>query len=66
MSRAKLTFTDNEAISLMHRNAADGLRRIADHVEKHKYPAEYIIELLREIADEQDAQAVVVDLRDKI
>ena len=63
---AKLEFTGNEAISMMHENQANAFRAIADHVEKWKYSAEGIIKLLRESADECEAQAMVVDFRDKL
>jgi len=61
-----LEFSRNDAVSLMHQERATSLRAIADHVEKHRYSAEEIIILLREIADEAEAQAIVTDLRDTL
>jgi hypothetical protein len=61
-----LEFTGNQTISLMHQDRASALRAIADHIEKHKYTSAQIIELLREVADEAEAQAMVVELRDTI
>jgi DTW domain-containing protein YfiP len=57
-------FTKNEAVVLMHKDAASSYRLIAAHVEEHNYNAEQIIEWLRELADEAEAQIVVVELRD--
>lgn len=58
--------TDNEAISLMHKYLTEMFRSTADHVEKHNLSAEEIIKLLRELADESEAQEIVVNLRDNI
>lgn len=57
-------YTANEAIAMMHKCAAKDFRLIADHCEKHNYPAGEIIKFLRELADEQEAQVIVVDMRD--
>jgi len=59
-------FTSNEAISMMHQDKANAFRCIADHFEKHKYMLEEIVSFLRETADECEAQALVVELRDKL
>lgn len=58
--------TNNETLALMHESTADALSRIADHVEKWQYSNREIVEFLRELRDEMNAQAVVVELRDKI
>jgi hypothetical protein len=50
----------------MYENTADGLRKIADYVEKHKLDYIETAILLREISDEQDAQSIVVKLRDDL
>ncbi len=63
---SKAEYTSNEAILMMYKCAAKDFRLIADHCENHNYPAEEIIKFLRELADEQEAQAIVVDLRDKL
>lgn len=59
-------YTRNETISLMHQDKASAFRAIADHIEKLRYSPKEIIKLLRECADEVEAQAVVADLRDTL
>jgi hypothetical protein len=59
-------FTRNEAVIMMHKNECIALRSIADFVEKWDYPAEEIIKYMRELADEFEAQIVVVELRDQL
>lgn len=66
MIKHKPEYTSNEAISMMHRCAAKDFRLVADHCEEHNYPSDEIIKFLRELADEQEAQAIVVDLRDQL
>lgn len=58
--------TDNDALMMMHKNAVQHLRLIADHAEKWEYTAKQLIEYMRELADEHEAQSIVVDLRDKL
>jgi hypothetical protein len=60
------SFSRNETIALMHRNSAYAMRQLSDYIEKHNLPISEIVRLLHEIADEQDAHAVVCDLRDQI
>lgn len=62
--KPKREWTDNEAIAMMHRNTRNILRDIADFIFKHEMDYEETSEYLREIADEMDAQAMVVELRD--
>lgn len=59
-------FTKNEAESMICKRAAEDLRLIASHVEEHNYSSEKIIEWLRELADQSEAQIVVIELRDKL
>jgi hypothetical protein len=59
-------FTKNETLSLMHEAAASDLRDIVSFIKKHNLTVEQIIRLLEEIADQSEAQSIVVDLRDKI
>jgi hypothetical protein len=66
MPNPKPRHTDNEAIALMHRYLTDMLRSTADHSEKHNLSSDEIIKLLRELADESEAQQVVVNLRDNM
>lgn len=56
--------SDNDALLMMHKNAIQHLRLIAEHAEKWNYTAEQIIQYMRELADEHEAQAIVVDMRD--
>lgn len=52
----------------MHEDKAACFRRLADYFEKfqHEYTVQDVVEFLRECADEQEAQAIVVDLRDNL
>ena len=63
---AEKVFTKNEAEAMLHINAKDSYRRIAAHVEEHNYTAWDIIDWLRELADEAEAQSIVVTLRDQL
>lgn len=64
--RNKSRFTDNEVSIMMHDNAAQSFRIIAEFTKKEKMSADRIINLLIEAADEHEAQSVVVKLRDDI
>jgi hypothetical protein len=64
--KADRLFSQNDVEAFMHHERATALRLIADHVEKHEYPSDEIIKYMREIADEAEAQRMVVDLRDKL
>jgi hypothetical protein len=59
-------FTRNESTEMMCKNTSSSLSRIADFVEKHEYTGEQVVEYLREISDELEAQALVVSLRDEL
>lgn len=60
------TYTRNEAVEMMHQNTANGLKRIADFVEKEEYDSEEIIEYLKEIQEAMEAQALLVSMRDEL
>jgi hypothetical protein len=60
------TFTSNEAVEMMHKNNADSFKKVADHCEKHEYTGEMIIDYLRELAEEMEAQSLVVAMRDEL
>lgn len=62
----KKTFRENDAVEMMHNNTADALKRIADFIEKHEYDWEATVEWLREMAEEMEAQAIVVSMRDEL
>lgn len=59
-------FTKNEAAAMMHKNECISLRQMAKHVEECDYSAEMIIKFMRDMADEHEAQVIVVELRDSI
>lgn len=61
-----MEFTQNDTVSLMHQDRASSFRAIADYIEKFGCSPKEIIALLRESADEAEAQAMVVDLRDQL
>lgn len=50
----------------MHQDRASSFRAIADYIEKFGCSPKEIIAFLRESADEAEAQAMVVDLRDQL
>lgn len=58
--------TYNEIVAIMHKEGASMLRDIADHIEKWQHSTQEIVTLLREIADEKEAQSVVVKLRNEL
>lgn len=60
------TYTRNEAVEMMHQNTANGLKSIADFVEKEGYDSEEIIDYLRETQEAMEAQAIVVSMRDEL
>lgn len=66
MNDKEKVFTIYDTEVLMHKDAANSYRLIAAHVEEHNYSAMQIVEWLRELADEAEAQIVVVELRDKL
>ena len=60
------TFTGNEAVEMMHKNNADSFKKVAYHCEKHEYTGEMIVDYLRELAEEMEAQSLVVAMRDEL
>lgn len=62
----KKEFTMNETVALMHEDTATVLRGIVSFVEKWKCEREEIIDFLIEVADNKEAQSVVVRLRDEL
>ena len=60
----KKEWTDNECIAMMHKERANSFRMVADWVEKHKVSWSEVVKLLRDSADEAEAQIIVVNLRD--
>jgi hypothetical protein len=59
-------FTENEALEMMHKGESISLRKIADYVEKHKLGYQDVVAFLREVADEHEAQVMVIKLRDEM
>jgi hypothetical protein len=65
-TKPKKVFTENEWIAGRHAFLSWALRKIADHCEKWEHDPDEIIEYMREIADEHEAQEMVVKLRDEL
>jgi len=59
-------FNKNDVEALICKDAAQSFRLIATHCEEHNYPASEIIKWLRELADELEAQVMIIELRDKL
>lgn len=59
-------FTENEALEMMYLNTSKSLNLIATNSKKENKSAQEIIDFLIKAADELEAQAVVVKLRDDI
>ncbi len=66
IKKAKKEWTKNEAIEMMHANTANALKAIALSVEKWNYDAKEIIDYLIETAEEMEAQALTVTIRDEL
>lgn len=66
LKRVPSNLTKNEIIALMHDANADSFRAIAAHIEKFEYSLKDVVALLRESADECEAQAIVCGLRDEV
>jgi hypothetical protein len=60
------TYTRNESVEMMHQNTSQALKSISDMVEKWEYSKEEIIDYLRELSEEMEAQALVVSMRDEL
>lgn len=60
------TYTQNQAVEMMHTNTSNALKKIADFVKKHNYNSKEIIDYLIEVEEELEAQALVVSLRDEL
>lgn len=63
---APKTVTDNEAIEMMHNHVAFAYRSVADFFEKHQMHYKDVVKFLRDAADDSEAQAMVVKLRDEL
>ncbi|HUM52284.1 MAG TPA: hypothetical protein PK431_10730 [Chitinophagales bacterium] len=59
-------YTRNESVEMMHSNTASALKIIAKSVEKWGIDKDEIIEYLIEVADEMEAQSLVVAMRDEL
>lgn len=60
------TFSRNQSVEMMHQNTANALKSIADFVEKEGYDSEEIIDYLKDLQEEIEAQALVVSMRDEL
>lgn len=59
-------YTRNESVEMMNQNTANALKTIADLAEKQDMDSDELIDYLREISDEMEAQALVVSMRDEL
>lgn len=70
MVKAKKIFTQNDAVSLMLRDKAHSFRTVAKQIKEWEadctYTTKDVIGLLMECADNFEAEAIVVDLRDQL
>ena len=60
------TYTTNEAVAAMHRNTANALNSIAAFSKKHEYTGEMLCDYLIEVAEEMNAQSLVVEMRTEL
>ena len=60
------TLTRNESIAITHRSQSKAFRAVANFIYKWNLTAEESAKLLHELADEVEAQAIVVELRDML
>lgn len=66
MSKSLRNWTNNDAIEMMHSNTSDALRAIVETIKKEGYSKKEIIELLIEMSDLLEAQAITVSLRSEL
>ena len=66
MKNPKKEWTQNEAVEMMNAHAANVLKTVAGFVKQYEYDADAIIDYLIELAEEMEAQALVVALRDEL
>jgi len=59
-------FTKNEALEMMYNNTSNSFRKVANWVKESDMNKSEIIDYLIEIADEHEAQSMVVKLRDDL
>lgn len=62
----KLKFNVNEALEMMYENTSEALNKIAEFIDKSEMNKDEIVSFLKEIADEQQAQSIVVRLREDL
>lgn len=62
----KKEWTKNEAVEMMHTNTSKALKSIANFVREYEYTAEEIIDYLIDTAEQMEAQALVVAMRDEL
>lgn len=61
-----MSFNDNEAIILMYENTSEALTEIANHIEKHNLTIKQAIQVLRNCANQLEAQSKVVEIREDL
>lgn len=57
-------FTENEALQMMYNNTSNSFRKVAKWVKESDMDRDEIIDFLIKIADEHQAQSVVITVRD--
>lgn len=60
------TYTRNQSVEMMHQNTANAFNKTADFFEREEYTGEMAIEYLRDTAEQLEAQALVVAMRDEL
>ena len=66
MNKPLRKWTNNNAIEMMHSNTSDALRAIVKTIKKGGHTKKQILELLIEISDVLEAQAITVSLRSEL
>lgn len=59
-------FTKTEALEMMYENTSNSFRKVAIWISESNMSKDEIVEYLTEIADQHEAQSIVVKLRDDI
>lgn len=59
-------FTKTEALEMMYNNTSNSFRKVANWISESNMSKDEIVEYLIEIADQHEAQSIVVKLRDDI
>lgn len=66
MNKSLRKWTNNDAIEMMHSNTSTALKAIVETIKKGGLTKKEIIELLIEISEILEAQAITVSLRSEL